>query len=147
MNEPPCFFEHEQRGGSLAGCWTPSGTIRPTRSKRRCFSAAVQRATPENLLQIDCLGKLSMHDQISPFLLEGHSSAAVHSPGRLPGHKPQRQHRSVIAASGCPDPPTPSGDCGATAPDVETFFVSEISRRFQELLCSGRIALFASAKN
>jgi hypothetical protein len=48
-------------------------------------STPVHRATLENLLQIDCLGKLSMHDQISPFLLEGHSSAAVHSPGRLPG--------------------------------------------------------------
>jgi hypothetical protein len=29
-------------------------------------STPVHRATPENLLQIDCLGKLSMHDQNQP---------------------------------------------------------------------------------
>jgi hypothetical protein len=60
-------------------------------------STPVHRATPENLLQIDCLGKLSMHDQISPFLLKGHSSAAVHFPGRLPGYKPQRHSQAGVS--------------------------------------------------
>ena len=60
-------------------------------------STPVHRATLENLLQIDCLGKLSMHGQISPFLLEGHSSAAVHSPGRLPGYKPQRHSQAGVS--------------------------------------------------
>src|SRR5471032_2775111 len=46
-------------------------------------SAPGHFATLEILLQIECLDKLSIHHQISPFLLEGHSSAAVHSPGRL----------------------------------------------------------------
>jgi hypothetical protein len=32
--------------------------------------------------------------------------------------EPRAQPRSVITASDCPHSPTPSGDCGATAPDL-----------------------------